>query len=190
MKKSIIITIVLAIMSVSFQTAFATDEIPVLISAPIEIDGDVLAHTITVNGKIVDFSNIKLPYCLYKENENIMVPVRAVAQAMGYSVEWNAENKEVSIENDTWKVVFRIGKDDYYGVTKIEDAVGMTAPQKYGIAPQLVENTTFVPAKMFELMGYTYNFEPPYLYFNDESQSVQIPNSFVPRKSLKSLMKK
>ena len=42
------------------------------------------------------------------------------------------------------------------GVTKIEGAVGMTAPMDYGMAPYAVApGTTWAPAQLFEMLGRT-----------------------------------
>lgn len=70
----------------------------------------------------------------------------------------------------------------------------MTAPQSYGAAPQLVENTTFVPAKMFELLDYTYHAVGQFVDFkkigvSEDEKPVQIPNPFVPYESLDDVKK-
>lgn len=172
MKKNIITSIILAAMVIGTSSAFAADTEPTVIApapiaanepaviapAPIAEDEPLIGvPQITVNGEAVDLSKTSLSQYMYAENGNTMVPLRAVAEKMGYTVDWNGEKQAVTVGNDTWEVVLQIGEDNYFGVTKIKDAVGMTAPQSYGAAPQLIENTTFVPAKMFELMGYEYS---------------------------------
>lgn len=109
---------------------------------------------------------------------NTMVPLRAVAEKMGYTVDWDGEKQAVTVGNDTWEIVLHIGLDSYVGVTKIKDAVGMTAPQSYGTAPKIIEDTTFVPAKMFELMGYQYSTIGQFVNFEDMRNPVQIPSPF------------
>ena len=188
MKKNIITSIILSAVIASTSAVFASKNEPIL-TAPVPAENEIITGTpqITVNGEAVDLSTTNLSQYIFSVNENVMVPVRAVAEKMGFTVDWNGEKQSVTVGNDSWEVVLQIGADSYYGVTKIKDAVGMTALQSYGAAPQIVENTTFVPAKMFELIDYKcstigqfVNFEPNYHSENEDiSNPVQIPNPFV-----------
>lgn len=159
MKKNTIIGLSLcAVMAVGSITALAAESEPLLISpAPAESETIIGTPQITVNGNAIDLSKSNLSQYIFETNGNVMVPLRAVAEKMGYTVSWDGENYAFIAENDDWKVTAYIGADLYYGVTKIKDAVGMTAPLSYGAAPQLMDGRTFVPAKMFELMGYSCN---------------------------------
>ena len=185
MKKKIISSVLLATMVFSTASAFAADkELPVTtISAPAADEVIVGAVQITVDKEKVDLEKLNLTQYMYTENENTLVPLRAVAEKMGYSVAWDEADEAVTVSDDEWKVVLNIGADSYYGVTKIKDAVGMTGPQSYGAAPRLIEDTTFVPAKMFELMGYTFSAVGQYASFTkagaDDSDAAQIPNPLV-----------
>ena len=73
-----------------------------------------------------------------------VVPVRAAAEALGCKVSYEQKDgKEyVTIENDTRSMTLEIGTDNYVSTSKIEDAVGMTAPAQYGVAPYIVDGTT------------------------------------------------
>ena len=89
-----------------------------------------------------------------------MVPVAAVAQALGYEVTYtpgeNGEAALVTVEDDSFRVNLNIGDNLIQGVTKIEGAVGMTSPMDYGMAPYIVEpGTTWAPAQLFEMLGRT-----------------------------------
>lgn len=152
--------------SMSFAAVYA-DEPMVISPAPTENEVIVGKQQITVNGEKVDLDKTKLSQYIFSKNGSTMVPLRAVAEKMGYVVEWNEENQAVTVGNDTWEVILYIGDDSYVGVTKIKDAVGMTAPQSYGAAPEIVEDCTFVPAKMFELMGYKYSSVGQYVDFTN-----------------------
>ena len=163
MKKHIITSVILAAMVIGTSSALAADTEPMVIGATIPEEGFSASELligvpqITVGGETVDLSKTNLSQYIFAENGNTMVPLRFVAEKMGYTVDWDGEKQAVKVSNDTWEVVLQIGLDSYVGVTKIKDAVGMTAPQSYGTAPQIIEDTTFVPAKMFELMGYQYS---------------------------------
>lgn len=169
--------------SMSFSAVYA-DEPMVISPAPAENEVIVGRQQITVNGEKVDLDKTNLSQYIYSKNGNIMVPLRAVAEKMGYVVEWNEEKQTVTVGNDIWEIILYIGDDSYVGVTKIKDAVGMTAPQSYGVAPEIVEDCTFVPAKMFELMDYKYSAVGQYVDFEKEDNSTQIPNPFTEYKSV------
>lgn len=196
MKKNIITSIILATMVIGTSSAFAVDtetmviapapiaeEEPMLIAPAPTADDEPLIGVpqITVNGESVDLSKTSLSQYMFEENGNTMVPLRAVAEKMGYTVDWDGEKQAITVGNDTWEIVIHIGLDSYVGVTKIKDAVGMTAPQSYGTAPQIIEDTTFVSAKMFELMDYQYSTVGQFVDFErtDTNNTVQIPSPFV-----------
>lgn len=73
-----------------------------------------------------------LPVTGKVENGAAMVPVAAVAQALGYEVTYtpgeNGEAALVTVEDDSFRVNLNIGDNLIQGVTKIEGAVGMTSP--------------------------------------------------------------
>ena len=90
------------------------------------------------------------------ENGTVMVPVAAVARAMGFEAYYTVDEngQTVSVESDTFAVRMNIEKETIFGVTKIEGAVGMTAPVKYDKMPYIVEpGTTWAPAEIFEMLG-------------------------------------
>ena len=188
MKKIWIIGLTLcAVMTATSFTALAAEKEPMLIApAPTADEMVVGVPQITVNGEAVDFSKSNLSQYLFEENGNVMVPLRAVAEKMGFTVGWDGEKQAVTVGNNDWETVIYIGKDSYVGVTKIKDAVGMSAPQSYGAAPQLVEDTTFVPAKMFELMDYSYSSIGQFVDFTKaaDENNVQMPNPFIPYDSI------
>lgn len=178
LKKSVCTVIAFAVVAGGSSLAALADE-PMLISSNTSAE-DVIEGTpqISVNGEKLDLEGSGLTHYLFEENGNAMVPLRIIAEKMGFKVDWDNERKAVTVGDDEWEAVFTIGEDSYYGVTKIKDAVGMTAPQTYGAAPVLVDNSTFVPAKMFEIMGYTCNAIGQYVDFvkAGADDATQIPS--------------
>ena len=86
-----------------------------------------------------------------------VVPVRAAAEALGCTVSYEQKDgKEyVTVENDTRSMTLEIGIDNYVSTTKIEGAVGMTEPAQYGVAPYIVDGTTYAAADLFKaLVGF------------------------------------
>lgn len=190
MKKKIISSVLLATMVIGTTSALAAEaDLPMVIApAPAADEVIVGVPQITVDGETVDLSKLNLSQYMYTEDENTLVPLRAVAEKMGYIVDWNDADQTVTVSSDEWEVVLTIGIDSYFGVTKIKDADGMTAPQSYGAAPKLIEDTTYVPAKMFELMGYKCNVIGQFADFLKVNSAVdeteQIPNPFVSYESI------
>ena len=115
---------------------------------------DGTALSIVLEGDMV------LPMKGSYENGAAMVPVAAAAQALGYEVTYTPGKDGapalVTVESDTFQVNLKIGQEQIVGVTKIEDAVGMTSPMQYGAAPRIeAPGTTWAPAQLFEMLGRT-----------------------------------
>ncbi|MCD8238587.1 MAG: copper amine oxidase N-terminal domain-containing protein [Clostridiales bacterium] len=81
-------------------------------------------------------------------NDMDYMPVRAVAEAMGLSVEWQGDTKTVIISNGgPLYITFSIGTNGY--------TFAKTAPVAYEGEPILEGGVTYIPVNTFEsLMGY------------------------------------
>ena len=102
------------------------------------------------------------------EGGTVMVPVAAVAQTLGFDVTYipgkDGAADQVLVESEAFQVQLTIGSNLIVGVTRIPDAVGMTAPQDYGKAPYIVEpGTTWAPAQLFEMLGKTVSLDGTHL---------------------------
>ena len=115
--------------------------------------GMALADTpeITVNGEKVEVTEK-----LFEENGQTMVPLRAVAEKMGYEVCWYAKEQSICVVDGGWQILMWIGKDEYFGATNEPGTTGMTAPMEFGAPPRLVNGRTCIPAAVFELLGWEY----------------------------------
>lgn len=125
-------------------------------SAGLPEDGAEL--TIVVEG------DMALPSTGRYENGTTMVPVAAVAQALGYQVSYtpgeNGAGARIAVESGQFSVQMTVGEEQIIGTTKIEGAVGMTAPTDYGMAPYIAApGTTWAPARLFEMLGRTVTLE-------------------------------
>lgn len=98
-----------------------------------DIMGDVSKMDIVVEDK-----KITAPSAYLNENGTVMVPVRAIAEALGSEVKWDDELRSVTIDKG---ISFTLGKD-YYVYMK-------TAPIELGDTPELVDGHTFVPLSFF-----------------------------------------
>lgn len=79
------------------------------------------------------------------EKNAIIVPVRAVAEALGCTVGWDGDNMGVTVDD----VMFKIGFNSY-----IKSGIA----QSLEAAPELLNDTTFVPVTLFsDVMGYEFS---------------------------------
>lgn len=80
------------------------------------------------------------------EDGTAMVPVRAVAEALGYSVQWNGSLKRVTLKKaGATAALIQIGQDRY--------AFGGGSGTSLGAAAYEVCGTTWVPAELFSKLG-------------------------------------
>ncbi|MDF2520739.1 MAG: copper amine oxidase domain protein, partial [Clostridia bacterium] len=100
----------------------------------VQIQGDVSAMDIVVNNK-----KIEAPAAYSSEEGVVMIPLRAVAEALGYEVTWNDEQRSVYLGK---AISLTIGSDSYNYMK--------TAPIELEAAPTIVEGRTFVPLSFFK----------------------------------------
>lgn len=107
---------------------------------------------------------IKIENAKIIENNSVdMLPVRAVAEALGYNVSWNNETKSVVVENVPGYYTFSIGTDGY---TRAK-----TAAMPLGQPPVLENGVTYVPVSFFtELMEYEAEIDDDYINFITEKE--------------------
>lgn len=94
---------------------------------------DVASMSIVVNGNIVE-----APKAYINEQGIVMVPIRAISEALDYKVEWEQNTKSVTLNK---AISLSIGKD-YYTYMRM-------APIELGTAPVLINSRTFVPLSFF-----------------------------------------
>lgn len=91
----------LSAMGTVFAENNNTEEILLTSAAP------QTAYTLTVNNDSIDAE-------IYSENNHIMVPLRALAEKLGFAVTWDDNNKSIVLDNKTVKTSIIIGQDRYY----------------------------------------------------------------------------
>ena len=140
MKKTISLMLALASISsmgVSAMAANDTGEPMVIAPAPSVVA--TAQRQFVVNGKAMQLDSYTT------ENGTLMVPVRALAEALGFKVTWN--NGEVNINDGEMQCDLRIGEENYFVYTAIKDAIGMSAPFTLGSAPVLRTPSPAIPRK-------------------------------------------
>lgn len=71
----------------------------------------------------------------YKKEDIVMVPLRKIAEHLGYEVEWNNENKSILLRKGNSSFTLAIGKEDY-GYNK--------SLEKFNQVPELSDGKTYV----------------------------------------------
>lgn len=84
----------------------------------------------------------------------VVVPLRAVAEALGFTVTWNGDGT-ITLDDGKLHTDLTIGEDNYQTVTSNGELIGASAPFSLGMAPYVVNGTTYVPLELFNiLLGY------------------------------------
>ena len=106
--------------------------------------------TVTVNGQEIDFSvydNV-MPFT---ENDRTLIPIRAIAENMSFTVDWDGAERLVTVKNDSTDIIFVI---DGAAATVNGEEITLDAPAR------IVDDRTFVPLRFVsENMGATVEWE-------------------------------
>jgi len=128
--------------------------------------GDLDLDDIVLNGEVVvDGEIIEAPAPFLNEDGVVMVPLRAMAEAIGYDVNWDpvVRGIRLGVAINLW-----VGQDEYH--------VGRMAPISLGTAPVIVEDRTFVPMTFFRdvIAGFDiYVFEGQVVLIDSELNDMQ-----------------
>ncbi|QUH21376.1 copper amine oxidase N-terminal domain-containing protein [Alkaliphilus sp. B6464] len=117
--------------------------------------GDVSTMDIVVNDEKID-----APAAYTNEDGTVMVPLRGIAEALEFDVNWDNESQSIMLGKG---ISLKVGEDNYIYMR--------TAPIELGTAPELVEGTTFVPLSFFKevvRMNNAYVFEGQIVIDNAE----------------------
>lgn len=104
----------------------------------------LLVNKIVVNGKEIkaDISHM---------NGSIMLPVRAISEALGFVVTWDSQTYTANINTGKIQSNVTIGENSYYYSSV--NAIGMSKPSPMSSAPILRDNKTLVPLDFFNLIS-------------------------------------
>ena len=80
----------------------------------------------------------------------VMVPLRAVAEPLGFTVTWR--DGSVLVDNGVIHTTVTIGVDQYCITTSNESLVGMSAPFSLGTPPYVTNGVTYVPLGLFRAL--------------------------------------
>lgn len=139
-----------AVMALSLSVAAFAAERPMLVSPAPEDAPMVIAPAPEADA-------FQPGYALHIDGEDtgvracVMVPLRAVAEKLGFAVVWNGDGS-IFLDNDKMHSTITLGEDLYQVTTSVEGMVGMSAPFSLGMAPYAVDGTTYVPLGLFDAL--------------------------------------
>jgi hypothetical protein len=113
---------------------------------------------------IVNEQKIEAPAAYLNEEGTVMVPLRAIAEALGFELDWNGKTQRIALSE---RIFLKIGEDNYtYPKTPVESGTILVQTEstsiQLGAAPELINGTTFVPLNFFRevvQMNNAYLFE-------------------------------
>lgn len=101
---------------------------------------------ISINGKALALGKYKWQ----AQNGHVMVPLRVVAEALGFKVTWDGKTKSVNLDDGTVKTNITLGQDGYYKASS--KAIGLTQSFEFGAKPVMIGKTLYVPVALFNLL--------------------------------------
>ncbi len=176
MKKWLTAILSLSLLAAAALPALAADAEPsALISSAPENDRTTSGFLIEMDGGQVD------------AKAYIMVPLRVLAEKLGFTVVW--ENGVVTVTGPERYVQLTIGKDEYFAAPTQEGMMGASL-FSLGCAPYVTDGCTYVPVEFFDaLLGckegsVTLNGNTVKLWTVPAMNTVQIPNPFTSHATL------
>lgn len=133
------------------STAVTAALISCLIFGPVfaeEMQPASCGFTMVVNGNTV---NPDIPaHSPYKDGDTVMIPLRAVGEALGYTVSWDADTEEITVDDCyIQKAVLKEGTNtaEFIGRLKI---INMSRKTENSAKTVIYDGCTFVPADFFK----------------------------------------
>lgn len=137
------ITAAVTVLSASSAMAEYTPDQPVVDRG----DGIMTTAVSTAEDYVVVVNGVQLEKKGYLDGDKVMIPVRALAEALGFDVEWVGESETVWLTRGANFITFQNGVDGY--------TFAKTAPIPLGKAPVIIDGTTFVPVNFAEEILHT-----------------------------------
>ena len=135
---------------------------------PAEAVMTVTPYTLTVDGKIITGR-------VYQDGQVYMVPLRAVAERLGYDVSWDEERSTATADMSIASMSATVGSTTYARKGKLT-VIDLTMDFMYAAAARIVDGSIYVPAEFFrELCNETslqhgiFNIAPQRAYLEADS---------------------
>ncbi len=108
---------------------------------PAEAVMTVTPYTLTVDGKIITGR-------VYQDGQVYMVPLRAVAEGLGYDVSWDGERSTATADMSIASMSATVGSTTYTRKGKLK-VIDLTMDFMYAAAARIVDGRIYVPAEFF-----------------------------------------
>ncbi|MCT4686435.1 stalk domain-containing protein [Vallitalea sp.] len=99
-------------------------------------------NEVTLEKPVLINTNIGVEGLSYQKDGYLMLPLRLTCERLGYDVKWIGKTRSVEVSKDNIWTSISIGKDAYFK--------GKATPFPLGIAPEIVNDSTYVPVEFFE----------------------------------------
>lgn len=190
MKKTLSLMMALAVAGTMAAPAMAANDEPMVIAPAPNAQSQQAQMKFVIKGKTMPMQTISVNGCT-------MAPVRAIAEALGFKVTWNAD-RSININNGKMQSDLHIGENRYFVYTAVDGMAGMSAPFELGSAPIIKNSTAYVPIDLFvplfgndpatvQVSGDTITIDPEAK--TEDGDSTQIPNPLTGHESLAELAK-
>lgn len=146
-----------AFIAITLQPAFAED-----------------LQGIHLNGAPMDLEQ----YELFIEGEQVMIPLRPTAEALGFQVVWDSETNSILLDNQSVQTKLTVGADKYY--KQSSGALGLTQMVSLNHAPVVINGRVYVPLKLYDLLfsKQSTRVEDQMVYI-EHQEAVALPNPVV-----------
>ena len=125
-----------SVVGMSLPAHVPAEKIAVLNLAPVAQEHDV--EKITFGGNTYDVAVDYISSELFGETASERLPLRAVCEALGYTVGWNDADKSIVLSKDGKDITLFVGKPIMDGCDEV---------------PVIIEGTTYVTTKIFNVLG-------------------------------------
>ncbi|GMQ56460.1 hypothetical protein AN1V17_08530 [Vallitalea sediminicola] len=99
-------------------------------------------NEVTMEKPVLVNTNIGVEGLAHQKDGYLMLPLRLTCERLGYEVKWNGKTRSVDVSKGNIWTSISIGKDSYFK--------GKVAPFPLGMAPEIVNESTYVPVEFFE----------------------------------------
>jgi hypothetical protein len=103
-------------------------------------------YQLLVEGKTLDTSDIPAPAIARKKET--LVPLRKVADALGYTISWNPEKATAHMDMSIASMDFANGVNSYKREGKLK-IINLDQTYTFTNAPIIIDGVTYVPARVF-----------------------------------------
>lgn len=134
-----------------------------------------------INGNEVDMGTQKI----FLNGDNTIIPLRLTAENLGFDIKYDEANNTVLLDNKAIKTELTIGYDLYY--KQSSNALGLTNKFALGYPPTIIDDSVYVPLKMYNLLFSNDNaakFENDTVYINSSKSKIELPNPVISYNSI------